>query len=137
VQAEASATVVLAAFAAAAEAAGVRVLPQVRRQVSEPWRRALPLWMATGLYGVLLGAGFATFVLTFAFWALAAVVVVQGNLVLGALIGGAFGLGRAVPVLMLVALPGLVTPLAERPRLLRVWRLVCAAALAATALAAA
>jgi hypothetical protein len=140
VQAAAGATVVLAAVAAIAEGAGVRVVPQVRRQVPEPWRRALPLWLTAGLYGALLGVGFATFVLTLAFWALAAVVVLQGNVVLGALVGAAFGLGRAVPVGVLAALPSaelVVTALAERPRLLRACRLVCAAALAATALAAA
>jgi hypothetical protein len=130
-------TVVLAAAAAVAEAAGVRVVPQVRRQVPEPWRRALPLPFAVALYGALLGAGFATFVLTFAFWALAAVVVLQANVALGALVGASFGLGRAVPIVVLVALPRFVTPLAERPGLLRAWRLVCACALAATALAAA
>jgi hypothetical protein len=140
VHAAAGATAILAAAAAAAEAAGVRVVPQVRRQVPEPWRRVLPLPVTAALYGALLGVGFATFVLTLAFWALAAVVVVQGKLVLGVLVGAAFGLGRAVPVAVLATRPSgaaLVAALAERPRLLRVWRLVCAAALAATALAAA
>lgn len=139
IHAATGATVVLAAAAAVAEAAGVRVLPQVRRQVPEPWRRVLPLPVTAGLYGALLGVGFATFVLTLAFWALAAVVVLQGEAALGLVVGAAFGLGRAVPVCVLAAHPSgaLVTALAERPRLLRAWRLVCAAALAAVARAAA
>jgi hypothetical protein len=136
VHAAAGATVVLAAVAAVAEAAGVRVVPQVRRQVPEPWRRVLPLPVTAALYGALLGVGFATFVLTLAFWALAAVVVLQADVALGVLVGAAFGLGRAVPVALLTTRPAIVTALAERPRLLRAWRLVCAAALAATALAA-
>jgi hypothetical protein len=136
VRAAAGATVVLAAVAAVAEAAGVRVMPQVRRQVPEPWRRVLPLPVTAALYGALLGVGFATFVLTLAFWALAAVVVLQADVVLGVLVGAAFGLGRAVPVAVLTTRPAIVTAVAERPRLLRAWRLVCAAALAATALAA-
>jgi hypothetical protein len=136
--AAAGATAAIAATAAVAEAAGVRVVPQVRRQVPEPWRRVLPLPVTAALYGALLGAGFATFVLTLAFWALAAVVVLQAKLVLGALVGVGFGLGRAVPVAVLAAHPSgsIVVALAERPRLLRAWRFVCAAALAATALAA-
>jgi hypothetical protein len=136
VHAAAGATAVLAAAAAVAEAAGLRVVPQVRRQVPEPWRRVLPLPATAALYGALLGVGFATFVLTLAFWALAAVVVLQADVVLGVLVGAAFGLGRAVPVAVLTTRPAAVTALAERPRLLRTWRLVCAAALAATALAA-
>ena len=32
----------------------------------------MPLPLAAGLYGVLLGLGFTTFILTFAVWALAA-----------------------------------------------------------------
>lgn len=132
----AGATAVLAAAAAVAEAAGLRVVPQVRRQVPEPWRRVLPLPVTAALYGALLGIGFATFVLTLAFWALAAVVVLQADVALGVLVGAAFGLGRALPIAVLTTRPSLVTALAERPRLLRAWRLVCAAALAATALAA-
>lgn len=136
VHAAAAATVVLAGGAAVAEAFGVRVVPQVRRQVPEPWRRVLPLPVTAALYGALLGMGFATFVLTLAFWALAAIVVLQAHVLLGALVGVAFGLGRAIPVGVLASHSGAAIVLAERPRLLRAWRLVCAAALAVTAVAA-
>ena len=45
----------IALSAAALEARGARILPQVRRQVPESWRRVMPVWLAAGLYGVLLG----------------------------------------------------------------------------------
>ena len=57
----------------------MRIVPQVRRQVPESWRRVLPVPLAAGLYGVLLGLGFTTFILTFAVWALAAVSVALGD----------------------------------------------------------
>ena len=83
----AGAAVVAAAIAVAAavgEARGLRIVPQVRRQVPESWRRVLPVPLAAGLYGVLLGLGFTTFILTFAVWALAAVSVALGDPALGA-----------------------------------------------------
>ena len=70
---------VIAVAAAIGEARGVRIVPQVRRQVPESWRRVLPVPLAAGLYGVLLGLGFTTFILTFAVWALAAVSVALGD----------------------------------------------------------
>ena len=62
-----------------ARRAALRIVPQVRRQVPESWRRVLPVPLAAGLYGVLLGLGFTTFILTFAVWALAAVSVALGD----------------------------------------------------------
>ena len=70
-------------IAAAAIAAGRRgrsscaaspILPQLRRQLPEHWRRVMPMPVAAGLYGVLLGLGFTTFVLTFGVFALAGIV---------------------------------------------------------------
>lgn len=122
--------VVLAA--ALGEARGVRVLPQIRRQVPEPWRRALPLPLASGLYGALLGLGFTTFVLTLAFWALAALSLALGDPATGVAVGLAFGAGRALPVAAIVPLvdrPVGVRALelmAERPSLLRGFRLAAA-----------
>jgi hypothetical protein len=74
------AAVAVALAAAAAEARGVRIVPQIRRQVPEPWRRVMPLPLAAALYGVLLGLGFTTFVLTFAVWALAGIAIALGDL---------------------------------------------------------
>src|SRR3954451_14031455 len=90
----------VALAAAAGEARGARIVPQVRRQVPESWRRRLPVPLAAGLYGVLLGLGFTTFILTFAVWALAGVSVVLGDPQAGLAIGLGFGAGRALPVVV-------------------------------------
>ena len=96
----------VALMAAAGEARGARIVPQVRRQVPESWRRVLPLPIAAGLYGVLLGLGFTTFILSFAVWALAGVSVALGDPALGLLVGLGFGIGRALPVVVLAPLAG-------------------------------
>jgi hypothetical protein len=132
--------VAIALLAALGEALGVRVVPQIRRQVPEPWRRVLPLPLAAGLYGVLLGLGFTTFVLTLAVWALAGIAVAIGSLGAGLAIGIGFGLGRALPVVVMApryATLGsrLEARMAEQPALLRRLRLADAALLAALAVA--
>lgn len=132
--------VAVAAAAALGEALGVRVVPQIRRQVPEPWRRTLPLPLAAGLYGILLGLGFTTFVLTLAVWALAGIAVAAGSLHDGLLIGLGFGAGRALPVVLMApryATLGqrLELAMAERPALLRRLRLADGALLAALAVA--
>src|SRR2546421_3433858 len=53
----------LAGLAVGADAAGLRVRPQIRAQVPERWRRTMPLGRAVFLYGALLGTGVTTFVL--------------------------------------------------------------------------
>ena len=98
----------VALAAAIGEARGARILPQVRRQVPESWRRRMPVPLAAGLYGVLLGLGFTTFILTFAVWALAGVSVAVGDPALGVAIGLAFGAGRLLPVIVLA--PAARTP---------------------------
>ena len=132
---------VLALVAALGEARGVRILPQIRRQVPETWRRLLPLPLAAALYGVLLGLGFTTFVLTLAVWALAGISFALGDPELGVLLGLAFGAGRAVPVVLMAPLAQrplgarLLEGMAERPALLGGFRLVDAVALGCSALA--
>jgi hypothetical protein len=108
----------LAAVAAGLEAKGVRVVPQIRRQVPEHWRRVMPMPLAAALYGVLLGLGFTTFVLSFGVWALAGISLAVGEPWLGVVIGACFGLGRAVPILVLA-------PLAGRPAGIRANELMC------------
>lgn len=130
----------LALAAALADGLGLRVAPQIRRQVPERWRRTLPLPLAAALYGVLLGLGFTTFVLAFAVWALAGICVALGAPATGLAIGVAFGLGRALPVVaMAPRFETLGIRLAERmaaePRLLRALRRADAALLVAAALA--
>jgi hypothetical protein len=135
--AAAGAAAVVAMAAAAGEARGARIVPQVRRQVPESWRRVLPVPLAAAGYGVLLGLGFTTFILSFAVWALAGASVALGDPALGAAIGAAFGLGRALPVVVLApgASAAATALMCERPAILRGLRRVDAAALAACAIA--
>jgi len=85
----------IAVVASMLEARGARIVPQIRRQLPEQWRRVMPMPVAASLYGVLLGIGFTTFVLSFGVWALAGVSLALGDPAIGLLIGGAFGVGRA------------------------------------------
>ncbi|MGZ6372615.1 MAG: hypothetical protein ACXWL8_04390, partial [Candidatus Limnocylindria bacterium] len=45
----------IALLAAALEVRGTRIVPQIRRQLPEHWRRVMPMPLAAALYGVLLG----------------------------------------------------------------------------------
>lgn len=96
----------IAVVASMLEARGARIVPQIRRQLPEHWRRVMPMPVAAALYGVLLGVGFTTFVLSFGVWALAGVSLALGDPAVGLLIGGAFGVGRAIPILALAPLAG-------------------------------
>jgi len=135
------AAALIAVAGAALDAAGMPIVPQIRRQVPEPWRRVLPLPVAAALYGVLLGMGFTTYVLSFAVPALAAVSLALGDPALGLLTGVAFGVGRAVPIVVLAPLAGravgmrAMSAMAERPRVLRAARAAGAVALVACAAA--
>jgi hypothetical protein len=131
----------IAFVAAALEVRGTRIVPQIRRQLPEHWRRVMPMPLAAALYGVLLGIGFTTFVLSFGVWALAGVSLAVGDPELGLLLGGCFGLGRAIPIVALAPLAGRSTGIratelmCERPGVYLGLRRGDAAALAATALA--
>jgi hypothetical protein len=120
--------VVIAAAAVASDAAGLRVRPQIRFQVPERWRRAMPLPRALFLYGLLLGTGLTTFVPASAAWALPALSLALGDVTGSLAIALGFAAGRALPVLVL-AVRGEETVLAERPHGLRVLRLLIAASL--------
>jgi hypothetical protein len=143
IQGGGSALALAAAVALAAallDVLGVRVIPQIRRQVPEPWRRVAPLPVAGFGYGVLLGMGFTTYVLSFAVPALAAVSAAVADPAAGVVLGVAFGIGRAIPIVALAPVSdrevGLraVSLMAERPALLRGARAAGAAPLAAVAL---
>jgi hypothetical protein len=126
----------IALLAALAEARGTRIVPQIRRQVPEHWRRVMPLPLAAFLYGILLGLGFTTFVLSFGVWALAGISLALGEPSAGIAIGLAFGAGRALPVIAIAPLcdrsAGIrVTELmTQRPAIYRGFRLGDALALA-------
>ena len=96
----------IALLAAVLEIRGIRIVPQIRRQLPEHWRRVMPMPLAAGLYGVLLGLGFTTFVLSFGVWALAGVSLAVGDPSLGLLLGAAFGVGRAIPIVVLAPMAG-------------------------------
>jgi hypothetical protein len=132
---------VVALLAAIAEARGRRIAPQIRRQLPEHWRRIMPMPAAAALYGVLLGLGFTTFVLTFGVWALAGISLALGEPVAGLAIGLGFGVGRAIPIVALAPFAArslghkAITLMAERPGLYRAIRIGDAAALVVAAAA--
>src|SRR5512133_2538220 len=99
----------IALLAAVLEIRGTRIVPQIRRQLPEHWRRVMPMPLAAALYGVLLGLGFTTFVLSFGVWALAGVSLAVGDPSIGLLVGIAFGVGRAIPIVVLAPLSGSAT----------------------------
>ncbi|MDQ3759836.1 MAG: hypothetical protein M3331_07850 [Actinomycetota bacterium] len=131
----------VALVAALAEARGRRIAPQIRRQLPEHWRRIMPMPVAAALYGVLLGLGFTTFVLTFGVWALAGISLALGEPVAGLAIGLGFGVGRAIPIVALAPFAAgafgrkAITLMAERPELYRAIRFGDAIALVAAAAA--
>ena len=133
-----AAAVLLAA--AAGDAGGRRIVPQIRRQVPEAWRRVLPVPLAAALYGVLLGLGFTTFVLSFAVYALAAACLALGEPGVGVAVGAAFAAGRIVPVVVLAPLQEtecgaeLAGAMGDSPGVLRAIRAAGAVALGAAAL---
>ena len=131
----------LALGAAALEARGAAIIPQVRRQLPEHWRRRMPMPLAAALYGVLLGVGFTTFVLTFGVFALAGICFAVGEPALGLLVGLAFGAGRALPIALTAPFANrpagirMIELMAERPAILHGFRLGDAAALLMAAVA--
>jgi hypothetical protein len=73
-------------------------LPQFRKQVPRRWRH----WggCGTGLYGLVLGAGVGTRIVTLTYYALL-LGILLGSLRLGLVIGALFGLARAFPICLL------------------------------------
>ena len=124
------AAVALGVAAVASDALGLRVRPQIRFQVPEPWRRTMPLSRALFLYGLLLGTGLTTYVPATAAWALPALSLALGDMWASLAIAAGFAAGRALPVLFLRE-----TTIAERPRGLRLVRVLAAASLLAALVA--
>ncbi len=77
----------------------VRSLPQRHGQVPEHWRRTLPLAVWAPGYGAWLGTGVLTYQAAGAGWAAWGLALATADPTLGALIGIAFGVGRAAMVL--------------------------------------
>ena len=79
--------------------------PQVRRQVRAEWRLSLPPRLTATLYGLELGTGVTTFVTVATFYVALLWSTLFGTVGTGALVMGAFGLGRALPVMVLSVRP--------------------------------
>lgn len=113
----AAAVAVVAALYAGRELAGLPIpLPEARRQVPERWRSQFAPGIASLLYGLGLGVGFATHLRHGTLVAVAAAVVAIGEPVLGALMLAPFGLARAATVLVArrVSSPRRLSRLSER-----------------------
>ncbi len=98
--------VVMGASAAAALAVDTRPsrpVPSIRRQVNEDWLRQYRSWVYGMGFGLQLGAGVATVVTSAATYLVvvaAGAATTTAGLAAGVLVGTAYGLGRALPILM-------------------------------------
>lgn len=120
--------------AGAADLARVPV-PGPHRQVNETWIGAYRGWVYGGAFGAQLGLGVTTFVVTWTVYATFALGLLTAHPLGGAVVGAAFGLGRALPVLSAARVdrPSRLTSFNQR--LLRLGPPVRVAAAAAAALA--
>src|SRR3954469_9099300 len=88
---------VLALVSAALDLAGR--LPTVRRQVDETWMTRYRDWVYGAGFGLQLGAGAMTIVTSASLYLTWIVELMTGDAALGAIVGAAFGLSRAAPLL--------------------------------------
>ncbi len=91
-------------IAVMALAAGVLDLAKVRapgpeRQVNERWIGHYRGWVYGAGFGAQLGAGFATYVVSWGVYAVLLAELLAGSAFSGAVIGAAFGFGRSLSVL--------------------------------------
>jgi hypothetical protein len=77
---------------------GSRV-PGPRRQVDENWLATYRGWVYGAGFGAQLGVAFATIVTASATWIAFACAFVSGSALGGAIVGGVFGIVRALPIL--------------------------------------
>jgi hypothetical protein len=85
--------------AAAADLMGL--LPRGSRQVNEDWLGRYRGWVYGLAYGAQLGVGVVTIVTSAATYAVLALCLLSGDVGVGLGIGAAFGLVRALPILLL------------------------------------
>jgi len=69
--------------------------PQRKRQVPDGWRYTLPSSLVALFFGLLLGLGYVTFIIVATFYIITIAAVLSGSPLLGAILLGLFGLGRA------------------------------------------
>jgi sulfite exporter TauE/SafE len=102
--ADASASAALVATAAGVLLAGVLDTAGIKppgpsRQVNEHWIGAFRGWVYGGAFGVELGLGFVTYIVTWGVYATFAASLLTTSPVGGAIIGATFGLGRSLLLL--------------------------------------
>lgn len=73
-------------------------VPTIRRQVNEDWLGEFRGWLYGVGFGFQLGLGVVTIVTSAAVYAALALAFLTASLPAGALVGGAFGLARALPM---------------------------------------
>ena len=128
--------VIAAAVFSLRDAASLPIpLPERKGQVPSWWRAFFGPPVASGLYGVVLGLGFATHLTYGTFVVACAGAVVSGHLVIGALICAPFGLARGLVVVAIAARHGRDLQKIEEAATRRVARPLAAAASIATGLA--
>lgn len=92
--------------------------PGPKRQVNEHWIGTYRGWIYGGAFGVQLGAGLTTYVVTWGVYATLMVELLSGSALAGAVVGGVFGLGRSVGLL----LAGRIDRASVLPRSTTAWR---------------
>jgi sulfite exporter TauE/SafE len=85
----------LALIAGGLDLLGIRA-PGPARQVNERWIGTLRGSVYGFGFGLQLGSGVSTFIVTWSVWVMLAAELLSGSVVTGAVVGAVFGLGRAV-----------------------------------------
>lgn len=93
-----------------------RRLPTIHRQVNEDWLDTYRPWVYGGGFGFQLGLGVITIVTTAGIYLLLAIALLAGDWRVGLLLGVAFGLARALPLLRMrtVTSPAALASLFQR-----------------------
>jgi sulfite exporter TauE/SafE len=89
------ATATVALTAGVLDMSGMRA-PGPERQVNENWIGAFRGWVYGGGFGIELGLGFVTYVVTWGVYAMFLAAAFTASPVAGALVGAVFGLGRSL-----------------------------------------
>lgn len=77
-----------------------RSLPDHPRQVDERWLTKYRRWIYAGGYGVQIGAGFATYIMTAAVYLVAVLALLTGSPAQACLVGAVFGAVRGLTILI-------------------------------------
>jgi hypothetical protein len=93
----------LVGFASDARLFG-RALPEHPRQVNEYWLTTYRRWIYAGGFGVQIGFGFATYIMTAATYVIAALAVLSADPTIAVLVGLVFGLVRGASILVAIDL---------------------------------